>query len=359
MKWNAQMEQALKPGILTQLYPPPRKVVLVRASRIGDFVCATPAFRALRAALPAAEITLIGLPQAEELAARIPDIDRFVRFPGFPGIAEQFFDARETVAFFQRMHAERFDLAIQMHGSGVFSNPFTLLLGARTTVGFIRPEDPAGRLDAALPFVEGRHEVSQLLALTHFLGAPETGDDLAFPLLPEDMTAAARVLEEVPPPRIAIHAWAREESKQWPQERFAEAAATLLCRYGGTAVLVGSQEARAASEALAAAIRQRLRGHAGCVANLVGQTSLPVLGAVFQRCALLLTNDSGPAHIAYALHTPSVTIFGATRPEQWGPPGTGPHRIVDGKGQVAQVPVADVLAAAAALLASIQPGGAT
>ncbi|MDQ3889433.1 MAG: hypothetical protein M3312_02655, partial [Actinomycetota bacterium] len=58
------------PGLLTRLAQPPRKVAVVRASRIGDFVCATPAFRALRRALPAAEITLIALPFARELVAR-------------------------------------------------------------------------------------------------------------------------------------------------------------------------------------------------------------------------------------------------------------------------------------------------
>jgi ADP-heptose:LPS heptosyltransferase len=68
-------------------------------------------------ALPKAEITLIGQPFVEELVMRSPHIDRFVPFPGFPGIAEQFFDARQTVQFFQQMQAEQFDLVVQMHGS--------------------------------------------------------------------------------------------------------------------------------------------------------------------------------------------------------------------------------------------------
>ena len=116
----------LAPGLLARLPAPPRKVALLRASRIGDFLCATPAFRALRAALPGAQITMITLPLLQGLVARSPRLDRYVAFPGFPGIAEQFFDARRTLAFFAAMQAERFDLAIQMQGSGVYSNPFTL-----------------------------------------------------------------------------------------------------------------------------------------------------------------------------------------------------------------------------------------
>src|SRR5690349_14126230 len=109
-------------GLLARLPEPPRKVALVRASRLGDFVCATPAFRALRGALPDAEITLIGLPLVRDLVTRSRHLDRFEPFPGYPGIADQFFDARRTTAFLERMQAEAFDLAIQMQWTGVYAN---------------------------------------------------------------------------------------------------------------------------------------------------------------------------------------------------------------------------------------------
>src|SRR5689334_1570350 len=101
------------PGLLTRLMrrgETPRKVALLRASRIGDFLCATPAIRALRAALPDAEITMITLPMLRDLVERSPHLDRFVAFPGFPGVAEQLFDASRATAFFAAMQAERFDL---------------------------------------------------------------------------------------------------------------------------------------------------------------------------------------------------------------------------------------------------------
>src|SRR5205807_6939104 len=159
-------------------------VVVLRASRICDFLCSTPAFRALRTALPGAEITMITLPLLQDLVARSPHLDRFIAFPGFPGIAEQFFDARRAVQFFQEMQAEQFDLAVQMQGSGIYSNPFTLMLGARMTAGFVRPGDPPGRLDAALPLPEREHEVRRMLALATFLGVPPRGEELEYPLWP-------------------------------------------------------------------------------------------------------------------------------------------------------------------------------
>src|SRR5689334_9514800 len=107
------------PGLLGRLPAPPRTVALVRASRIGDFLCAVPAFRALRAALPGAAITIVTLPLLRDLALRSPYLDHYAPFPGFPGLAEQFFDARRATAFFQRMQDHQFDLAVQMQGSGV------------------------------------------------------------------------------------------------------------------------------------------------------------------------------------------------------------------------------------------------
>ena len=94
------MNDPFVPGLLSRLPEPPHKIILLRASRIGDFLCATPAFRALRKALPGTEITMITLPMLQDLVMRSPDLDRFVAFPGFPGIAEQFFDACRTIHFF-------------------------------------------------------------------------------------------------------------------------------------------------------------------------------------------------------------------------------------------------------------------
>src|SRR5437879_13894556 len=109
---NMESKNPLTSGLFTRLSERPRKVALVRASRIGDFICATPAFRALRRALPDAEITMITLPMLRDLVLRSPHLQRFVAFSGFPGIAEQFFDAQPAASFLQEPHADPSDLAI-------------------------------------------------------------------------------------------------------------------------------------------------------------------------------------------------------------------------------------------------------
>lgn len=286
------------------------RVVLLRASRIGDFVCATPAFRALRAALPAAEITLVAQPFIRGLAARCPYLDRFEAFPGYPGIAEQFFEPASALMFFKKMQAEGFDLAVQMHGSGVYSNPFLLMVGAKATAGF------GSGLDAALPYDERAHEVRRVLRLMEFLGAPSQGEATEFRLWPRDHEEAEDALCGLPRPLIGVHPGARDVDKKWPVERFAEVARRLRSRRGGTVVVIGGAAERAAAARIAGI-------------NLTG-LSIPAMGAAIARMALLVTNDSGPAHIAYALGTPTVTLFGTTSPDEWGPLDAARHAVIAG-----------------------------
>ncbi len=315
-------DDPFEPGLLRRLPEPPAKVVILKASRIGDFINATPAFRALRRALPGAEISIITLPMLTEVAMRCTSFDRCLPFPGYPGLAEQLFKPETALQFLMQMQAEHFDLAVQMQGSGVNSNPFTLMLGAKYTAGFIRPGDPPGRLSAALPLPDQGHEVSRNLALSEFLGASSRSGNLPeFNLLPEDYAGAERCLSGFSPPWIGIHTSARDATRRWPLNRFIQAAAALQKQRGGTVIFIGeSRERDAGEEALM---------HSGVpYLNLAGCTSLPVSGAVIQRLAVFLTNDSGPAHMAYAVGAPTVTIFGGGDPARNGPLTVGPHRIL-------------------------------
>lgn len=316
---------AFQPGLIHRLPGPPAKIAVLRAARIGDFICATPALRALRRALPAAEITLITLPMLHDLATRLPYVDRYAPFPGFPGLAEQLFDPRAATRFFTAMQAEEFDLAIQLQGSGVYANPFTLLLGARHTAGFIRPTDSPGLLAAALPLPQTGHEIDRALALVEFIGAPAQGRATHFGLLDADHAAAAMLLAGAPRPLIGLHPAARDRTRRWPPERFAAAAAALQARAGGSLVLLGEPEEAATAQRILATLPPR---PAAPSLDLTGRTSLPVLGAVIARLDVLLTNDSGPAHIAYALGAPTVTVFGAADPRRYAAPLPGPFHML-------------------------------
>lgn len=337
------------------------RIAVLRALYLGDLLCAVPAFRALRRRYPAAEITLIGLPWADQLVRRLPYIDRLLAFPGFPGLAEIEYCAERTAGFLAEARAYSYDLAIQMHGDGNISNGFVAELGARMSLGYRRGPDP--RLTLSRPYQLAEHEVLRWLRLIAALDrrgaqASRQLDDLAleFPLLPEDIASAARILFVAPAfPLVGLHPGAKAKARRWPAERFAALADTLIERYGADIVLTGS----AAEQQLTATVRRAMHYPA---LDLAGETDLGTLGAVIARLDLLVSNDTGAAHMAVAVGTPSVALFGPGRPEEWGPLDRTRHQVVDAwalAGQAAdpvaalrQLEVGPVLAACMAALNS-------
>lgn len=337
-------EPAHGQNLLAHLPAPPRKVALVRASRLGDLVCTGPAVRALRHALPEAELVMVTLPMLQDVVVRSPYLDGFIAFPGYPGIAQQFFDPRRALDFFRRMQRERFDLAIQLQGSGVYANPFTLMLGAGCTAGFARPEDDTSLLEASMPWPERGHEVRRLLALAQFLGAAPRGEDLVYPLFPSDHANAQALLAGLPQPVLGLHPGSNDPRRRWPLDRFVEAARTLHRRVGGSVVLLGGPTVAEEAAVLEARIP-------GC-RNLIGRSALGPFGAMLARLSLFITNDSGPAHVAYALRVPTITLYRTGGRERYGPLSEGPFAPLEpaDDGADALVRVEQVLQAADELL---------
>ncbi len=323
--------------------PPPRKVAVLRALKLGDLLCAVPVLRALRAALPGAEIVLVGLPWAREFVARFGHLlDGFVEFPGWPGLPEREPRTDRIPGFLAAMQAGRFDLAIQLHGSGPFVNPLVALFKARHTAGFYRPGDYCPDPDRFLPWPDRGLEVRRLLALVEFLGAPPRGEHLEFPLRPKDFRAADRAADLAPGTYVCVHPGASVPERRWPAERFAAVADALAAR-GPAVVLTGT----AAEADLTGALADRMAAPA---IDLAGRTDLGATAALIARARLVVCNDTGVSHVAAAVRTPSVVLSTGDNPARWAPPDADRHRVLcDPAGLV---PTADVTAQALDLLAS-------
>ncbi|MGI8824427.1 MAG: glycosyltransferase family 9 protein [Chloroflexota bacterium] len=329
-----------------------RRIVIFRALYLGDMILASPAFRAIRAGYPDAEITLIGLPWAAEFARRFRcEIDRFLEFPGYPGLKEIEVDHERMTLFLQEQRRYDYDLALQMHGSGRISNRFIAELGARFTVGYFEGEGPS-YLTIASPYPDGESEIDRNLGLARLLGCPEAGKKLAFPLFAEDREEADRHLSRLEDGRpeglsyagredgrpeglrhggwregprnrlrIGIHPGSRASSRRWPPERFAAVADHFARRHRAIIVLTGGRD----DQETCRAVETNMWSVA---VNLAGKTSLGGLAAVVERLDLFVSNDTGPAHIAGAVDTPSVRIFGPADPERWAPLNQDWHRVV-------------------------------
>jgi ADP-heptose:LPS heptosyltransferase len=160
-----------------------------------------------------------------------------------------------------------------------------------------------------------------MLALTTFLGVPSAGRIPQLLTGPADRAKSDALLSGRPLPYIGLHASARDLTRRWSLERYTETVRRLQNQHGGTIVVLGEERDR---NAVGSAMQKKDIEHL----NLAGQTSLDELISVIHRLSILITNDSGPAHIAYALGTPSVVIFGSGDPTRNGPVSSGPFEIL-------------------------------
>ena len=180
----------------------PREIAVFRALKLGDLLCVVPALRALRRAFPKARITLIGLPWARTLAARFNRyLDAFLAFPGFPGFPEQPCDVEALPGFIRAAQARRFDLVLQLHGSGALSNPLVMLLGARQAAGYFRAGDYCPDPERFFPWRLHDHEIERYLELLRRLGVPAGDAALEFPLSDADRAELAGAAKHSALPR--------------------------------------------------------------------------------------------------------------------------------------------------------------
>ncbi|WP_151636682.1 glycosyltransferase family 9 protein [Noviherbaspirillum aerium] len=300
-----------------------QRIAVFRALQLGDMLCTVPALRALRAAAPQASITLVGLPWASSFVQRYHRyLDDLLVFPGCPGFPEQPARLQEMPGFLAEAQARRFDLAIQLHGSGGVSNPLTVLLGAKRNAGFHAQgqycPDPA----AFTHWDEREHEVLRYLRLMEFIGAPPQGEQLEFPLTADDHASLRRSHAELPAPGsyVCIHPGARMLTRRWLPQRFAEVADRLAAA-GMKIVLTGSPDEAEVVRTVHGTMRMP-------ALNLCGKTDLGGLAALLAQARLVVSNDTGISHVAAAVATPSVIVSCGSDPGRWAPLDRERHQVI-------------------------------
>lgn len=295
------------------------RILLIKPSSLGDIVHTLPVVSALKAQWPGAHITWLVKRQWAELVERVEGIDRV-------------WPVDQTVGSWIRqghaLRAERFDLAIDLQGllrSGLLAR----LSGAPMRIGFVdgREGSPwfyTHRVPVLNPDI---HAVDRYLLVAAALGiATPMRPRFAFSILAEDFAVVRALFERnddsIDRPWVAMNVGARWLTKRWPLASFAAVADQLYESHGDPVVMIGSADDRLYVERLRALMKRP------CI-DLSGAVPLRCLPALLSKAVVMVTNDSGPMHIAAACGIPVVAMFGPTSATRTGPYGTGHHVLTE------------------------------
>ncbi len=283
-----------------------KKIAILRANALGDFIFILPALQALKDTFPEAEIVLLGKQWHEEyLANRPSNVDRVVVVPPYPGVGAAYdyeVDKAELNRFFAQMQAENFDLAFQFHGGGKNSNPFMLRLGAKKVIGLKSPVAP--EVDVSVPYVLYFSEPMRYLEMVALVGAKTLDIEPRWESVPSDLQELNTVLPDWQNQKIIVlHPGATDMRRRWPAKKFALVADKLI-EIGFTIALTGTDFEKQVLKEVWENISQKQQAFNLCnLLSLAGMTGLLAISK------LVIANDTGPIHLARALKTPTVGIF--------------------------------------------------
>ena len=298
---------------------PIRRVLLLRLERIGDLLMTLEAIEEARAGWPHAEIDLAVGTWNRALANLIPGLTH-VHTADVPWLARE--SATSWYALMKqvrRWRARRYDVVVNFEPD-IRSNFLAWRTRAPIRVGYWTGGGGAFLTDAYAyaPAVHVSMNARRLIAEAADLPAPlevlrmRSRRRLAPP--EEAERRVQELLRDRPGPFIAVHVSGGRASKQWHLSRFADAAHALAVTYGATIVLTGSDGDRPIVKQVRRAIPEGLP-----VVDVTGVLDVPALAALLGRMDLLVTGDTGPMHLAAAMATPIVALFGPSDPRRYGP----------------------------------------
>jgi ADP-heptose:LPS heptosyltransferase len=303
-----------------------QRVLLLRLERIGDLLMVVEAIADARAAWPAADIDLVVGSWNEGLARLVPGVTR-VETIDVPWLARGARGASwpELISRARSWHSRDYDLAINFEPD-IRSNFLVWRSGATRRFGYWSGGGGAFLTDT-FEYQPAAHVADNARALVASAAGrtpPAAGLPTPTPRLtvPAEIQARANAtLGRTRGPLIGVHASGGRESKQWHLDRFASVARALAAAHDATIVLTGT----AADRPLVDTIKRGLASLT--VVDLAGDMDVPTLAGVLARLDLFVSSDTGPMHLAAAVGTPVVALFGPASPVRYGPRGYREHIV--------------------------------
>lgn len=299
-----------------------QNILIVRTDRIGDVVLTTPSIVALRRAYPRARVSLLIAPQTYDIVDGNPYVDEVI-IDDRNGEHKGFWGFMKLIRVLRR---KKFDLAVIFH-TKKHTNLACFLAGIPQRIGY-RNEKLGFLLTKGIKDARSqgtKHEAEYCLDVLRFMGIDTDIADSAKIVLPvkrEPEEWAQKFLDQnkirLTDRLVAVHAGASCISRRWSPGNFAEVIKGLRTKHAVKIILIGSGETESISKNIAA-----MTGSP--VLDVTGRISISQLIGLLKKCCLLISNDSGPVHLAVGVGTPVISIFSRNQkginPERWKPLG--------------------------------------
>jgi len=308
-------------------------ILIVKLSAIGDVIHTLPALNAIRQYYPEAHITWLVEETAAGLVVGHPALDRVIVVPRKTWIDR--FNRRhlkqtipDIFRFVRRIRDTRYQLVLDFQALLKSSIWIALARGDRK-VGFGRGME---HMESSWLFLNERippiymevHALDRGLHMLRAIGIPADVVAYRLPIREPDRRGSQALLDRVPGnlagPLLAMNPAAKWETKLWERRKFSRLADRIIDAYGARILFTGASEDCPMIDAIIGDMQHP-------ALNVAGRTSLMELAALFEGVAAVVTTDTGPMHLAAAVGTPTIALFGPTAPWRTGPHGSG-HRIV-------------------------------
>lgn len=309
-----------------------RRILAVRLDNLGDVLVTTPAIHAVKAALPGVELTLLASPVGAQVGRLNPDIDSVIVYqaPWMDPWQRLPQDSDREQQMIATLRDCRFDGAIIFTSFRQSPLPAAYLCYlAGIPLRLAASIDGPGSLLTTRHKHTDRmmHEVERGLDLIGAIGLPPADLDMVLRVPDGDRDRISELIHTTgidrARPLVVIHPGCSMPARTYPWERYAEVGDLLVERLGATIMLTGTADEQSLVDHVYARMRLETRRVTHCLA---GALPFATFCALIETADLLITNNTGPMHIAAAHKTPVVTLFALTNPpEQWGP-WRVPHR---------------------------------
>ena len=289
-----------------------KNILITKPSSLGDIVLALPALRALRMSFPEAKISWLIRPEFAELIENHPHLNEIITFDrkllGKAWFHPGAFGA--LISLIRKLRRSKFDVVFDFQGLFRTAS-LAWLSGCKLRFGMANAREFATFFytHKVPQDIESIHMVDYYLKIIQAAGASDFGVEFVFPQNPGAEDSVGRLLAShtLEDNYAVLISGSAHQEKCWPPERFAQLADKISSQYGLSIVATGS-----ASEV---GIVEKVKENANVpIASLAGQTSLSQLAALLKRAKLVVSNDTGPGHIAAALGVPLVLMFGRANP---------------------------------------------